>query len=245
MFALPGYVWALVLIGVIGIPALTCVVLWRGALAVGVRRRTALAVVGVTAVGWAGWVAGSAALADAGVYREDPAVTTPWLGVAAVGALVVVLLATRIPVVTRILAGPRMPALLAVPQALRVVGVAFLLVLALGKLPAVFAVPAGLGDMAVGVAAPFVARRLADGRRRGAVWFNLMGILDLVVAVSIGFLAGLGPDRLAVSPSTAAVALLPLVLIPTTAVPFATALHVMSLARLRVGVVKASPVPVG
>jgi hypothetical protein len=28
-----------------------------------------------------------------------------------------------------------------------------------GRLPAAFAIPAGIGDIAVGVAAPFVARR--------------------------------------------------------------------------------------
>jgi hypothetical protein len=41
-----------------------------------------------------------------------------------------------------------------VPHALRVVGVTFLLVMAQGHLPAVFALPAGLGDIATGLAAP-------------------------------------------------------------------------------------------
>jgi hypothetical protein len=85
------------------------------------------------------------------------------------------------------------------------------------------------------VAAPFVAWRLARGAgRRSAVWFNVLGILDLVVALSIGVLTGLGPNQLiAASPSTAAVTVLPLVLIPTTVVPLAIALHVVSLRRLR------------
>lgn len=106
---------------------------------------------------------------------------------------------------------------------------------ALGELPAVFAVPAGLGDITVGVAAPFVAWRLScRGDRRGAVWFNVLGIVDLLVAVGIGFLAAPGPaNLLSVTPSTAAIAMLPLVLIPTTAVPLAVALHVVSLRRLR------------
>ena len=56
--------------------------------------------------------------------------------------------------------------------------------MALERLPAVFAVPAGVGDVAVGVAAVFVARRLTGtGRRMSAVWFNIFG------------LAGLGPAR--------------------------------------------------
>jgi hypothetical protein len=225
----PVYVWVLVLIGVTGIPVLTGITLYRGGLATGVGRGAARAVGIAFAAGWGVWVIASGLLAGAGAFRQDPASVRPWIAVALLGALAAALLAIRIPVVARILAGPGTVARLAVPQTLRVVGVTFLIVWALGLLPAVFALPAGLGDLAVGVAAPFVARGGA-----GALWFTILGIVDLVVAVSLGFLAGLGPTRvLAVSPSTAAVAELPLVLIPTTAVPLALALHVISLARLR------------
>jgi hypothetical protein len=120
--------------------------------------------------------------------------------------------ATRIAVLSRILADTGMPARLAMPHTLRIAGAAFLVVWALGKLPAVFALPAGLGDLAVGVATPFVAHRLASGgHRAGAVWFNILGLVDLVVAIGIGSLAAAGPHRfLAVTPSTEAIALLPL-----------------------------------
>jgi hypothetical protein len=117
------------------------------------------------------------------------------------------------------------------------VGGVFLIAWGLGELPAVFAVPAGLGDIAVGVSAPIVAWRLSRGRRAGAVWFNVLGIVDLAVAVSIGFLAGLGPTALLhVTPSTEAVTTLPLALIPTTAVPLAIGLHLVSLRGLSVRV---------
>ena len=123
---------------------------------------------------------------------------------------------------------------LTVPHTLRVVGVFFLLAMALGQLPAVFALPAGLGDMAVGIAAPFVVRRLRTGVSRAAVWFNVLGIVDMVAAVTIGFLAGAGPLQLLdVTPSTEALGQLPLALIPTVVVPVALALHVISLLRLR------------
>jgi hypothetical protein len=235
MFDLPGYVWVLILVGTVGIPALTCVVLYRGAVGAGLRRRTAWLVAGVTAVVWAGWILISVLLADGGTYRQSSTATVPWIGVVAVGSAVVALLATRIPVVARILDEPGMAARLALPQTVRAIGVVFLVVFAMGKLPAVFALPAGLGDIAVGVSAPFVARRLAaGGHRRGAVWFNIMGLVDLVVAMTIGFLAGLGATQiLPVTPSTAALTLLPLALVPSTAVPFAAALHVVSLAKLR------------
>ena len=238
MYDLPIYVWALVLAGVIGIPAATCAVLYRGAVAAGVGRRAATAVTATTAAVLGGWLVVSGLLARAGVYRQDPGeAAVPWLLVVVAGILIALLLATRIPIVSRILADPGTPARLALPHTLRVVGVLFLIVMAQGHLPAAFALPAGLGDIAVGVAAPFVARRLARAPRRagavtGAVRFHLLGLLDLIVAVSIGFLLGpFGP--LEVTPSTEALRLLPLALIPTAPVPLALALHIVSLRRLR------------
>ena len=106
----------------------------------------------------------------------------------------------------------------------------FLIVMAQGHLPAAFALPAGLGDIAIGVSAPLVARRLARNTgHTGAVRFNVLGILDLVVAVSIAFLL-LGVVE--VTPSTAPLRLLPLALIPTSAVPLAVVLHIVSLRQL-------------
>jgi hypothetical protein len=51
---------------------------------------------------------------------------------------------------------------LELPHTPRVAGVAFLLYMALGHLPALFALPAGLGDIAAGIAAPLVARKLTQ-----------------------------------------------------------------------------------
>jgi hypothetical protein len=65
------------------------------------------------------------------------------------------------------------------------------------------------------------------------VWFNVLGLVDLVVAIAIGITAAPGLARLlVVSPSTEAISLLPLVLIPTTIVPLVTALHLVSLRKL-------------
>jgi hypothetical protein len=231
VYALPSYVWALVLAGAIGIPAATCAVLYRGAIAAGIGRRAATTVTAATAAVLGGWLVVSALLAGAGVYSLDPGEVVPWLLVVFTATLTALLLATRIPLVSRILADPGMPARLALPHTLRVVGVLFLIVMALGHLPAAFALPAGLGDIAIGVAAPFVARRLARGNgHTGAVRFNVLGILDLVVAVSIAFLLF---EFVEVTPSTAPLRLLPLALIPTTAVPLAVALHIVSLRQLR------------
>jgi hypothetical protein len=112
-----------------------------------------------------------------------------------------------------------------------VTGVFFLLYLALGHLPALFALPAGLGDIACGIAAPLVVRRLAQGTgRAAAVWFNAFGITELTVDITLGALTGYG--LLHVTPSSAAISQLPLVLITTVDVPLMLALHITSLFTL-------------
>lgn len=242
---LPGYVWLLVLTVGVAMPVAVSGALFRGAIAAGLGRRSATRVALATVTVWGGWIVTSALMARAGVYRQDSGAANPWIAAALLGSLALALLGSRIPVVARILAEPGTAARLAVPQTLRVFGATFLIVMALGELPAVFAVPAGVGDIAVGVAAPFVAWRLTRGTgRRAATRFNVMGILDLVVAVGIGVLAGLGPDQvIPAAPSTLALAELPLVLIPTTVVPLALALHVVSLRRLRTAPDGTAPVP--
>jgi hypothetical protein len=231
MYDLPSYVWALILTGAIGIPAATSAVLYRGALAVGVDRRAATAVTATSGAVLGGWIVVSGLLAGAGVYRQDSGDGVPWFLVAVAGTLIALLLATRIPIISRILAAPGTPARLALPHTLRVTGLAFLIAMIQGHLPAAFALPAGLGDIAIGLTAPFVARRLARGTGRAeAVRFNVLGILDLVVAGILGFLL-LG--LIEVTPSTAPLTLLPLALIPTTAVPLTIALHIVALRRLR------------
>jgi hypothetical protein len=113
-----------------------------------------------------------------------------------------------------------------------VAGVTFLLYLAFGHLPALFALAAGLGDIATGLAAPLTARRLAQGTgRRAAVWFNAFGITDLVVALTLGALTGY--QLLHVTPSSDPIGQLPLALIPTATVPLLLALHITSLRGLR------------
>jgi hypothetical protein len=235
MYDAPSYVWALVLIGTIGIPLTTAIMLYRGALAARMRKRTA-AVLGIVAAYLLGaWLVVSAVLAGTGVYAEETGDTAAWFGVAFTGVLVALLLSTAIPVVSRALSSPGSLVRLTIPHSLRLVGVVFLIAMAQGGVPWVFALPAGLGDIATGAAAPFVARRLARGEgHRRAVWFNVFGLLDLAVALTIGFLFGLGPWMpFEITPTTEALAFLPLALVPTVAVPVAITLHIVSLRQLR------------
>ena len=235
MSTLPIYVWVMVLVGVIGTTSTICVMLWRGALTAGVSRRTATRVGAVAGIVWGAWVLASAVLAKADVYRFEPSKAAPWIAVAMIAPLAAVLASTRTPLVSRTLDQPDALWRLTVPQFFRPVGVTFLVAMALGYLPALFAIPAGLGDIAIGVGAVSVAHNLRRGvahRRTG--WFNVLGLVDLIVALAIGVIAAPGLARLlVVSPSTEAISLLPLVLIPTTIVPLAVALHVLSLRKLR------------
>ena len=121
-------------------------------------------------------------------------------------------------------------------QSLRVLGIVFLVLLGRGVLPAQFALPAGWGDLAVGAAAPVVAVALARNTpwARGlAVVWNVLGVLDLAVAVGMGALSAESSIRLfSGTPSTAAMAELPLSMIPVFGVPLFVLLHVASLLGL-------------
>jgi hypothetical protein len=166
-----------------------------------------------------------------GGYHTQLGKQPPWLPITTVGVLVALLVAARIPVVARALAAPDMLSRLMLPHAFRVAGLAFLITMGLGYLPALFALPAGLGDIAVGIAAPSVARRLAQGTGyRRALWFNALGIVDLVVALSLGGLIGF--QIIHVTPAGDALTQLPLALIPTAAVPLLLALHIVSVRQL-------------
>lgn len=207
---IPWYLWPLVVIPVVAITLTTAVTAFQ---------KRSVAGIGFAGL-WLAWLGLSTWL------------NGPRVPVAVFGGVALLVLLSRVPAVSARLADP---VKLVVPQTFRVAGGVFLLAMALGLLPPVFAVPAGLGDIGIGIAALFIVRSAARRTSRKAlVWFNLLGIVDLVVAVGIGALAGPGPVQLMhPSPSTAAVTQLPLLLIPAAAVPLAAALHLVSLTRLR------------
>jgi hypothetical protein len=117
-------------------------------------------------------------------------------------------------------------------QTFRVVGFVFVALWAIGSLPDRFALPAGLGDIAVGLAAPFVAlalARRASGSRALALAWNTLGLLDLVSAIGLGtgLLVRLFAPGTALEPA-AAMTMFPLVLVPTFGVPLAVTLHLLT-----------------
>ncbi len=128
------------------------------------------------------------------------------------------------------------PVLLTEFQAWRILGGLFLAVYAFGHLPGFFAWPAGLGDIAVGVAAPFIAWRLRTDptfltslRNRS---FHFAGLLDFVIAVSTGIAAREQVPGLVDGVTSSAMEQLPLVLIPTLVVPAFIILHLIVLFQI-------------
>jgi hypothetical protein len=108
-----------------------------------------------------------------------------------------------------------------VPQSFRSIGGIFILYWLYGLLPVGCALPAGLGDLIVGISAPFVARSIYAGKssRSFLIWWNLFGILDFIIAFTMGFFLN--------TPSS-----YPLVLIPGLLVPIALGFHAYSLPKL-------------
>lgn len=116
-------------------------------------------------------------------------------------------------------------------QSSRILGVVFLILQAYGVLPALFARPAGFGDIAIGLTAPLAALWLASSRHRFSfIAWQILGMTDLIVAVSVGATAPL------LSPGSTpmvAMTVLPLSLIPTFGVPLYFIFHLICIAQAK------------
>jgi hypothetical protein len=122
-------------------------------------------------------------------------------------------------------------------QANRLLGGLFLVAFAQGQLPAQFAIPAGVGDVLVSLAAPVVAYLFIAKHQRarmvGLLW-NAIGILDLLVAITLGVLTSPGQlHRLAFDTPNLVMSAYPFVLVPAFGVPVWLLLHFFSLRELR------------
>ena len=111
----------------------------------------------------------------------------------------------------------------------RILGIAFLWGVSQGILHPAFGIPAGVGDILIGVTAIPFAYFLSKGfgwSKYALVVWNVLGIADLVMAVSLGLITSPG---FGISTMTT----FPWVLIPTVGVPLALMLHGITLYRLR------------
>jgi hypothetical protein len=253
---IPVIPWSITLI-ILGANLTACIAVWwilsraadRSGLSPAAQRRARLGT-GIFLGGWLG-AALLLAPAPASLLARDRFFIEPLIPIFALGSFAIVLLAFWLaPTMRRLLEAASVPALIAV-QSYRAVGFVFLVLAVRGQLPAHFAQPAGWGDIAVGLTAPFVALAIARGNRGSralAIGWNVIGLLDLFVAIGMGtgilapiLARGLGPRV----PPAAAMGAFPMILVPIYAVPLSIMLHMIVLGRLRrsahLGTVVATP----
>jgi hypothetical protein len=123
-------------------------------------------------------------------------------------------------------------------QSWRFAGFVFICFSANGLLPASFAIPASIGDVAVALTAPFMANHVARHGRAALPLFltwTVFGFLDLVNAVTLGVLNSKGPIGVLSDGTltTDLVTHMPIVLIPVFGVPLMLVLHLLSVANLK------------
>jgi hypothetical protein len=173
-----------------------------------------------SAVVLAAWLIGVVLLAANDAFRNDaPRIPAALLMTLAAGYLLLLS-----PTFRAIIAGIPQHLLIGI-QTFRILGGVFLVRYFQGELPAVFAIPAGVGDVLTGLLAPFVAYWWFTGKpyaRAAAIAWNLFGMADLVNAVTLGALTGGGGGGI----------VFPIVLIPVYAVPRALLVHSYSLIGL-------------
>ncbi len=122
-------------------------------------------------------------------------------------------------------------------QVYRVFGGIFLVAWSRGGMSGTFAIPAGTGDVLVGLLALPVAYLLYAGApagRRVAIAWNILGLVDFAIAIGIGILSAPGPLQMIVPDRpNAQLGTFPTVMIPAFAVPSSILLHALSLRQLR------------
>ncbi|MDQ3837902.1 MAG: hypothetical protein M3297_01385 [Thermoproteota archaeon] len=123
----------------------------------------------------------------------------------------------------------KITSLLVAIHAWRILGIAFLWGVSQGILHPAFGIPAGVGDILIGVTAiPFAyfLRKGFSWSKYALVVWSVLGIADLVNAVSLGLITA---SEFNVSTMTT----FPWLLVPTVGVPLALILHGITLYRLR------------
>jgi hypothetical protein len=202
-------------------------VLWRARTS---ARESVVAI--ISGIALAVWAVTAGALASRGSLRQPDTPTIPPIGIVLAVVFVGMALALGFSgTLRRLLTNQKHLIWLNV---WRLLGVVFLILMAQGQMPALWALPTGIGDIIVGVAAPWIARGIdAHGGRQRAVLFNLFGMLDLIVAVGLGMMTNTGPTQVFHTTPTSVLATnFPLALVPGFLVPLGFALHVVSLWQL-------------
>jgi hypothetical protein len=184
------------------------------------------------------WLAFVWNLALNGVFQPTPGVARlPWLPIAIFAPVIIgLILLLRSKSIAAVLDAAPASWLVGL-QAYRIIGGIFIVNWVHGTVAGPFAWPAGIGDMLTGIMALPVAWLLASGAERGrtaALSWNIFGLLDFAVAVTMGTLSTPGPFQVFGLDIPASLAgTYPAVLIPAFAVPSSILLHALSIRQLR------------
>lgn len=179
------------------------------------------------------WVGLATALGAAGALAFSPQHPAPLIGVLFAVPLVAAAASWRLsPTFRAAVMGIPMPILIGL-NALRILGVLFLALAAVGRLSGPFPYAAGLGDVITGSLAIPLALRVARGEQAPVASWNLFGTLDLVLAVGLGLTSSQGALQVFhVGVGSAAMQYLPFSLVPTVLVPFYLITHGLVAAQL-------------
>jgi hypothetical protein len=118
-------------------------------------------------------------------------------------------------------------------QMFRVLGGTFLVGWVYGAVPGIFALPAGVGDFLTGLFAVPVAISLASSSqesRRAAIAWNVFGLADFAIALTIGIAIALHMIETGFASATGG--FYPVAMIPAFGVPSSIMLHALSLRQL-------------
>lgn len=183
------------------------------------------------------WSASVIALSMNGVFLPIDSMPPPTMPVAILLPPAIFLLAYRMmPSVRAWVASLDLAAVTAL-QSWRVVGGIFMMLWFYDLLPALFAWPAGIGDILVGLAAPWVTAAVihkSPGWRRKSMALITAGMLDFILAIVSGILTVAGaPLALEGEIGSDLVNSYPLVLIPALIVPIFIILHLIAWIKIR------------
>jgi hypothetical protein len=128
--------------------------------------------------------------------------------------------------------------ILTVLQLWRIIGFVFLALYSYSILPALFAWPAGAGDVLTGIAAAFVVVQMDRDPQyvltSGYRWFHAFGLLDFVVALgTAGLASGAFPGLISSGLTSAPMDIWPLNLFPSFIVPGFIILQLAALLKVR------------
>ncbi len=236
--ALPAWISALVLVFAIGLPT----TMWQGFQQAGANAKVdgARATSMRLGVFLFVWVTAAVWLSLRGFFEADPVARFPHLTYSLLPLLIGVILwpASRSFRETLRAIGPDW---LIRIQHYRTLGFIYLVCWYIGLMPAAIAIPAGVGDLIVGLSALWVAKQVR-GHRAGAgriatIW-NIFGLLDVLTAVIMGVLTSPNPlQMLAKDAPDLVITTFPMVLLTAIVVPLSVLCHIYS---LRVGTRRAT-----